>query len=101
MVCSVNSKGTLYTSYVKEDTDVTITAEFEGDDNYYPASATMTVTVVAKTPLKEPVVNPLGGEFNDAVEVKISTDDENAVAVWYSTTAKSAEPWTNPARCML
>lgn len=91
MVCSVNSKGTLYTSYVKEDTDVTITAEFEGDDNYYPASATMTVTVVAKTPLKEPVVNPLGGKFNDAVEVKISTDDENAVAVWYSTTAKSAE----------
>lgn len=91
MVCSVNSKGTLYTSYVKEDTDVTITAEFEGDDNYYPASATMTVTVVAKTPLKEPVVNPLGGKFNDAVEVKISTDDENAVAVCYSTTAKSAE----------
>lgn len=51
MVCSVNSKGTLYTSYVKEDTDVTITAKFDGDANYYPASATMTVTVVAKTPL--------------------------------------------------
>ncbi len=91
MVCSVDSKGTLYTSYVKEDTDVTITAKFDGDDKYYPATATMTVTVVAKTPLKEPVVTPLGGKFNDAVEVKISTDDENAVTIWYSTTAKSAE----------
>ncbi len=91
MVCSVDSKGTLYTSYVKEDTDVTITAKFEGDANYYPASASMTVTVVAKTPLKEPVVTPLGGKFNDAVDVKITTDDENAVTIWYSTTAKSAE----------
>ena len=91
LVCSVDSKGTLYTSYVKEDSEAVITAKFDGDANYYPASATMTVTVVAKTPLKEPVVTPLGGKFNDAVDVKISTDDENAVTIWYSTTAKSAE----------
>lgn len=91
LVCSVDSKGILYTSYVKEDSEAVITAKFDGDANYYPASATMTVTVVAKTPLKEPVVTPLGGKFNDAVDVKISTDDENAVTIWYSTTAKSAE----------
>lgn len=91
LVCSVDSKGTLYTSYVKEDSEAVITAKFDGDANYYPASATMTVTVVAKTPLKEPVVTPLGGKFNDAVDVKITTDDENAVTIWYSTTAKSAE----------
>ena len=91
LVCSVNDKGTLYSSYVKETTNVTITARFAGNDEYYPATATMTVTVVAKEPLKTPVVTPLGGKFNDVVEVKISTDDENAVAVWYSTTAKSAE----------
>lgn len=91
LVCSVDSKGTLYTSYVKEDSEAVITAKFDGDANYYPASATMTVTVVAKTPLKEPVVTPLGGKFNDAVDVKISTGDENAVTIWYSTTAKSAE----------
>lgn len=95
LVCSVNSKGFLYSSYVKETTDVTITATFAGDDTYYPATATMKVTVVAKDPLKAPVVTPMGGTFNDIVEVKVSTDDENAVAVWYSTTAKSAEEFEN------
>ncbi len=95
LVCSVDSKGTLYSSYVEENTDVTITATFAGNDEYYPATATMTVTVIAKEPLKAPVVTPMGGTFNDAVTVNISTDDENAVAVWYSTTATSIDDFKN------
>lgn len=91
LVCSVDEYGALYSSYVKTDSKATITASFAGNETYYPATATMTVNVKARTPLKTPVVTPLGGTFGEAVEVKITTDDPNAVAVWYSTSAKSAE----------
>lgn len=90
-VCSVDQYGALATSYVKTDSEATITATFAGNDTYYPQTATLKVLVKAKTPLATPVVTPLGGTYNEPVEVKIATDDPNAVTIWYSTTAKSAE----------
>lgn len=91
LICSVDSKGTLYSSYVEAVSTATITASFAGNDEYYPATATMTVTVEPKTPLKTPVVTPMGGTYTEPVEVTITTDDPNAVTIWYSTTAQSAE----------
>lgn len=90
-VCSVDEMGVLYSSYVTETQTVTITATFAGNDFYLPDTARMLVTVVARQPLKTPVVTPAGGTYNEPVQVTISTDDANAVTIWYSTTAKSAE----------
>lgn len=90
-VCSVDENGTLYSSYVKETQTVTITATFAGNDEYKPATATMKVTVVALPPLKTPVVTPDSGTYNEPVKVTISTDDENAVTIWYSTKVGSIE----------
>lgn len=90
-VCSVDKYGALASSYVKKDTFAIITASFAGDDTYYAQSDTLTVYVKAKDPLKTPEVTPLGGIFSEPTEVKITTDDANAVTIWYSTTAKSAE----------
>ena len=90
-VCSVSEIGELYSSYVTATQTVTITASFAGNDEYLPATAAMTVTVVAQEPLKTPVVTPAGGTFDKPVDVKITTDDERAVTIWYSTTASSKE----------
>lgn len=90
-VCSVDKYGALASSYVKKDTFAIITASFAGDSVYYAQSDTLTVYVKAKDPLKTPEVTPLGGTFSEPTEVKISTDDANAVTIWYSTTAKNAE----------
>ncbi len=90
-VCSVDEYGSLASSYVTETKTVTITASFAGNDEYQPGEASMKVTVVAKDPLKTPVVTPLGGTFDAPVTVTVTTDDDNAVTVWYSTTAKSEE----------
>lgn len=90
-VCSVDEKGALFSSYVTTTQTVTITASFAGNDEYLPDAATMTVTVVAQEPLKTPVVTPAGGSFDKPVDVKITTDDDRAVTIWYSTTASSKE----------
>lgn len=90
-VCSVDKYGELASSYVKTTQTVTITASFAGDATYKPATATMQVTVVAKEPLSTPVVTPLGGTYTEPVDVTITTDDDRAVTIWYSTTAKDAE----------
>ncbi len=90
-VCSVDEYGSLASSYVTETKTVTITATFAGNSEFKPDTASMKVTVVAKQPLKTPEVSPLGGTFDAPVEVTVTTDDDNAVAVWYSTTAKSAD----------
>lgn len=89
-VCSVDDKGTLSSSYVTTTQTVTITAIFAGNDTYLPDTARMYVTVVARPPLKAPVVTPQGGTYTEPVQVSISTDDENAVTIWYSTTAKDS-----------
>lgn len=90
-VCSVDKDGILYSSYVKATQTVAITAAFAGNADYLPGTATMKVTVVARTPLKTPEVTPSGGTFTEPTQVKISTDDPNAVTIWYSTSVKSAE----------
>ena len=94
-VCSVDKYGALSSSYVKNDSEALIIASFAGDDTYYQQADTLKVLVKAKTPLKTPVVTPLGGSYNTPIEVKITTDDPNAVTIWYSTTAKSAEDFEN------
>ena len=90
-VCSVDDKGFLATSYVEFTQTVIITATFAGNDEFKPGEAKMFVTVEAKQPLKTPVVTPLGGTFDAPQEVTVTTDDENAVTIWYSTEAKDAE----------
>ncbi len=94
-VCSVDENGSLASSYVTEDKTVTITATFAGNDEYRPDTATMKVTVIAKQPLKTPVVSPMGGSFDAPATVTVTTDDDNAVTVWYSTTAGSEEEFVN------
>lgn len=91
LVCSVDKYGELTSSYVTADATAIITASFAGNEEYYPATAQMTVTVTAKTPLKAPVVTPQGGTFSEPVQVTVTTDDPEAVTIWYSTTAQSAE----------
>jgi len=90
-VCSVDENGMLATSYVEQTQTVIIFAKFAGNDEYLPAEAKMFVTVEAKQPLKTPVVSPLGGVFDGPQEVTVTTDDENAVTIWYSTEAKNEE----------
>lgn len=90
-VCSVDDKGFLATSYVEYTQTVIITATFAGNEEYKQGEAKMFVTVEAKQPLKTPVVTPMGGTFDAPQEVTVTTDDENAVTIWYSTEAKDAE----------
>lgn len=90
-VCSVDDKGFLATSYVEYTQTVIITATFAGNEEYKRGEAKMFVTVEAKQPLKTPVVTPMGGTFDATQEVTVTTDDENAVTIWYSTEAKDAE----------
>lgn len=90
-VCSVDDKGMLASSYVEYTQTVIITATFAGNEEYKPGEAKMFVTVEAKQPLKTPVVTPMGGTFDAPQEVTVTTDDENAVTIWYSTQAKNAE----------
>ena len=90
-VCSVDENGMLATSYVEQTQTVIIFAKFAGNDEYLPAEAKMFVTVEAKQPLKTPLVSPLGGVFDGPQEVTVTTDDENAVTIWYSTEAKNEE----------
>lgn len=90
-VCSVDENGMLATSYVEQTQTVIIFAKFAGNDEYLPGEAKMFVTVEAKQPLKTPVVSPLGGVFDGPQEVTVTTDDENAVTIWYSTEAKNEE----------
>lgn len=94
-VCSVDDKGFLATSYVEYTQTVIITATFAGNEEYKQGEAKMFVTVEARQPLKTPVVTPVGGTFDAPQEVTVTTDDENAVTIWYSTEAKDAEEFQN------
>ncbi|MFC4665357.1 chitobiase/beta-hexosaminidase C-terminal domain-containing protein [Falsiporphyromonas endometrii] len=94
-ICSVDGKGTLYSSYVEKEETVIIKAVFPGNDTYLPAQVSMKVTVVPKDPLATPEINPLGGTFSGPVEVSISTADDRAVTIWYSTEAKSTDEFEN------
>ncbi len=52
--------------------DCVITATFDGDDNYLPASCSYKLHVLEKEPLAAPTISPDGGDFNKAVEVTIT-----------------------------
>lgn len=95
MVCSVDNRGSLASSYVAETTTVTITASFSGNEFYQPATATMKVTVVAKKPLATPSISPKGGTYDNPVEVTVRANDDRAITIWYSTKAKDKEEFEN------
>ena len=53
------------------------------------------VNVVEKEPLAMPTVSPMGGTFSAPVDVTVSTDDERAYTIWYSTTANDFDELTD------
>lgn len=94
-ICQVDESGKISTALVETTTTVTVTASFAGNDEYRPGSATLEVGIVPRSPLKTPEMTPMGGTFDHAVEVQVTTDDAAATEIWYSTVAKSAEEFKN------
>lgn len=90
-ICQVDETGKIIAALVEETTVVTVTARFAGNDEYRSAEAVLEVGIVARPPLKTPVVTPQGGTFSDNVTATITTDDPDAVEIWYSTMAKSVD----------
>ena len=94
-ICQVDESGKISTALVETTTTVTVTASFAGNDEYRPGSATLEVGIVPRSPLKTPKMTPMGGTFDHAVEVQVTTDDAAATEIWYSSVAKSAEEFKN------
>ena len=94
-ICQVDESGKISTALVETTTTVTVTASFAGNDEYRPGTATLEVGIIPRSPLKTPKMTPMGGTFDHAVEVKVTTDDAYATEIWYSTVAKSAEEFKN------
>ncbi len=90
-VCIVDKYGSLRTVRTGE---TRITATFAGNDQYKPSSASYLLIVKAKIPLNKPVITPMGGTFDEFVEVNISVDDERAKTIWYSTVASDSAALT-------
>lgn len=72
-VAAVASSGVLWTMGIG---DCVITATFEGDDNYLPASCSYDLHVIAKEPLAAPTISPEGGDFDHVMEVIITGPDD-------------------------
>lgn len=96
-VCVVDQYGDLYS--VKPGV-TTITASYLGDAVYRPTIASYVLTVKAKKPLKAPRVSPMGGTFNGPVEVLVDADDERALTIWLSTTAKDSTELVNKPKIL-
>ena len=94
-ICQVDESGKISTALVEVTTVVTVTASFAGNDEYRPGTATLEVGIIPRSPLKTPEMTPMGGTFDHAVEVQVTTDDAAATEIWYSTVAKSAEEFKN------
>lgn len=94
-ICQVDESGKISTALVETTTTVTVTASFAGNDEYRPGTATLEVGIIPCSPLKIPEMTPMGGTFDHAVEVQVTTDDAAATEIWYSTVAKSAEEFKN------
>ena len=94
-ICQVDESGKISTALVEATTVVTVTASFAGNDEYRPGTATLEVGIIPRSPLKTPEMTPMGGTFDHAVEVQVTTDDAAATEIWYSTVAKSAEEFKN------
>ncbi|MDD7318624.1 MAG: chitobiase/beta-hexosaminidase C-terminal domain-containing protein [Prevotella sp.] len=74
--------------------EATITATFEGNDEYKPGIASYVVVVNPVAPLLTPTVSPAGGTFASPVEVTLTAASDwgtRAVTLWYSTTADTQE----------
>lgn len=74
--------------------EATITAYFDGNEEYKPATASYKVIVNALLPLETPTVTPSGGTFEGPVDVTITAGSDwgtRAVTIWYSTEAASVE----------
>lgn len=64
----------------------TITATFEGNDQYEAQTVSYTLTVVEKPVIAAPEVDIKGGTFDGPVTVTITSNDPLCKAIWYSTT---------------
>ena len=74
--------------------EATITAYFDGNEEYKPATASYKVIVNALLPLETPTVTPSGGTFEGPVDVTITAGSDwgtRAVTIWYSTEAATVE----------
>ena len=74
--------------------EATITAYFDGNDEYKPATASYRVVVNALEPLIAPTITPAGGTFSAPVEVTITAGEDwgtRAVTIWYSTECQDQE----------
>lgn len=69
----------------------TITASFAGNDTYLEETASYTLNVDPKPVIAAPEVDVKGGTFTEPVTVTITSDDPNALAIWYSTTLASVD----------
>ena len=74
--------------------EATITAYFDGNEEYKPSTASYKVIINALLPLETPSVTPSGGTFEGPVDVSITAGSDwgtRAVTIWYSTEAASVE----------
>lgn len=69
----------------------TVTATFEGDDNYLPETVSYTVTVIEKPVIEAPDVDVKGGTFDAPVKVTITSNNPLCKAIWYSTTISNVD----------
>lgn len=88
IVVASSNNGTIYS--MKPGT-TTITATFEGNDQYLPETASYTVTVVEKPVIAAPEFDVKGGTFTAPVTVTITSDDPLCKAIWYSTTITNVD----------
>lgn len=88
-VAAVTSSGAIFAMGIG---DCVITATFDGDDKYLPASCSYDLHVVAKEPLAAPTITPDGGDFNKAVEVTVTGPaDERLTGFNYMISDKEPE----------
>lgn len=89
-LASVGTNGAVFTSGRKTGS-ATITASFEGNDDYLPATASYTLIVKEKPVIGAPTVSPMGGTFTEPVEVTITSTDPLCKAIWYSPTISNVD----------
>lgn len=92
-IAIADNKGNVYA--MGKSGETTITASFDGDDDYKPGTATYTIKVVEKPAIPTPSVNIPEGTYTEPKVIKISSDYALCEEIWYSTTAKDSADLVN------
>lgn len=87
-IAVISNSGIIYTT--GNVGQCTVTASFAGDDHYLPATASYTLTVVAKPVIEAPSVDVPAGTYDKEIRVTIKSDNPLCKAIWYSTTAQDS-----------